>query len=90
LVCYFKERTYIENRAFKRIFGPKEEGETERWKMCNKMNKLRIRWVGYEARMEETKTTCRNYVRNPECNMPLERTKFRWNDGIRTHLNETG
>jgi hypothetical protein len=38
--------------------------------------------------MEETKNTSINYVRNPEWNMPLEGTTFRWNDVIRTHLNE--
>jgi hypothetical protein len=61
----------------------------EFWKICNKIIKLRLRWVGYEERMEETTDTCRNYVINPEGNMPLERTKFRWND-IRTHINKTG
>jgi hypothetical protein len=50
----------------------------------------RMRWAGHVARMGEDKKVYRILVGKPEGKRPLGRPRFRWKDGIRMDLGETG
>ena len=94
----------FENRALKRIFGPKRDKLTRK---CRKLHneelsdlycspnivwviKSRIRWVGHVARMGEWRDVYRVLVGKPEGKRPLGRLRRRWEDNIKMDLQEVG
>jgi hypothetical protein len=50
----------------------------------------RMGWAGHVARMGEDKKLYRVLVGKPEGKTPLERSRRRWEDGIRMDLRESG
>ena len=50
----------------------------------------RIRWVGHVARMGERRGVHRVLVGKPEVNRPLGRPRRRWEDNIKSDLQEGG
>jgi hypothetical protein len=48
-----------------------------------RMEKSRIRWVGYVAQMWEKKNAYRTYVGKPEGKGPPGRPRHRWVDNIK-------
>jgi len=91
------------NRVFKRIFGPKREEVTRKWRKlyneelndlyCSPNNfwviKYRgMRWAGHVARMGETRGVYRVLVGKPEGKRPLGRPRHRWEDNIKMDLQE--
>jgi hypothetical protein len=49
-----------------------------------------MRWVGHVARTEERRGVYRVLVGKPEGNRPLGRPRRRWEDNIKTDLQEVG
>jgi hypothetical protein len=95
----------FENRVLRRIFGPKREGVTGRWrKLYNEelhnlysspsiirvIKSRRMRWAGHVARMGEKRNVYRLLVGKPEGKRPLERPRCKWIDNIKTDLLEIG
>jgi hypothetical protein len=95
----------FENRVLRRIFGPKTNEVTGRWrKLHNKelhdlysspnifgmIKSRRVRWTGHVARMEEKSNTYRLFVGKAEGKRPLGRPRHRWEDNIRMDLLELG
>jgi hypothetical protein len=50
----------------------------------------RMRWAGHVARMGEKRNVYRVLMGKPEGKRPLERSRRRWEDGIRIDLREIG
>jgi len=95
----------FENRVLRRIFGPKWDEVTGKWrKLHNEMfNDLysspntvrviksrRMRWAGHLARMGEEISVYRLLVGKPEGKKPLGRPRCRWEDNIKMDLQEVG
>jgi hypothetical protein len=95
----------FENRALRRIFGPKGEEVTGQWRMLHngefhnfylspdvitQVQSRRMRWAGHVALMAEGRNVYRILVVKPEVKRPLERQRRRWEDGIKMDLTETG
>ena len=93
----------FENRALRTIFGPKREEVTGvRRKLHNEeLNVLysssnivwviksrRIRWAGHVASMWERRGVYGVLVGNREGKRPLGRTRGRWEDNMKTDLQE--
>jgi len=88
----------------RRIFGPKREEVTRKWrKLHNKelndlysspnivrVIKSRTRWVGHVARMGERRDVYRALVGKPEGKRPLGRPRRRWEGNIKMDLQEVG
>jgi hypothetical protein len=89
----------FENRALRRIFGPKWDGVTGEWRKLHnekltdlycsativRMIKSRkMRWADYVARMRERRVV----YRNPEGKRPLGRPRHRCEDNIKMDLHE--
>jgi hypothetical protein len=87
----------FDNRALKRIFGPKVKEVTGGWRKLHneelhylysstsiiRMTKSsRIRWVGHEARIGLKKNTYRISVGKVEGKRPLGRPRRRWKGNI--------
>jgi hypothetical protein len=94
----------FENRALRRIFGPKRDEVTGGWgKLHNEelhnlysspsalriIKPRRMRWTGHVARMGE-KNVYRLLVGKPEGKRPLVESKRRWVDNIKMDLGEMG
>ena len=47
-----------------------------------------MRWAGHVALIGENRGVCRGLVGKPEGKKPLERPKHRWEDNIKTDLQE--
>ena len=95
----------FENRALRRVFGPKRDEVTGE---CIKLHKeeLRVlhslhnivrvvksrimRFAGHVARMGEGSDVHRVLVGNPEVKRPLGRPRRRWEDNIMMDLQEVG
>jgi hypothetical protein len=88
----YKLRVF-ENRALRRIFGPKRDGVTGRRRKLHKeephefqssssiikiMKPRRMRWTGHVARMEVKTNVYRLLVEKPERKRPLGRPRRRW------------
>jgi hypothetical protein len=88
-----------------RIFGPKRDEVTGEWRKLHKeeLNGLhylpnivrviksrRMRWAGHVARMGEERGVYRVLVGKPEGKRSLGRPRRRWEDNIRTDLQEVG
>jgi hypothetical protein len=95
----------FENRALRRIFGPKRDEVTgERRKLHNEelhslysspdiikqVKSRRMRWAGRVARMGEERKVYKVWVGKPERRRPLGRPRHRWEDGIRIDLRDIG
>jgi len=95
----------FENRVFRRIFGPKRNEVTGKWrKLYNEeLNVLycspnivwviksrRIRWAGHVARMGEGRGVYRVLVGKPGGKRPLRRSRRRWENNIKMDLQEVG
>jgi hypothetical protein len=95
----------FENRALRRIFGPKRDGVTGGWrKLHNKelhnlysspsiiriIKSRRMRWAGHVARMGEKRNVYRLLVGKPEGKRPLGRPRRRWMDNIKIDPSEIG
>jgi hypothetical protein len=87
--------------VLRRILGPKRDEVTGGWRKLHdeelhslysspsiiRMIKLmRMRWVGYVARIENKRNACKNLVGTPEGKRPLGIPKRRWVDYIKMDL----
>jgi hypothetical protein len=82
----------FENRVLRRIFGPKRDEVTGEWRKLHneelndlycsptivRVIKLRMRWTGHVARMEERRVLYRVLVGKPDGKRPLGRPRRRW------------
>jgi hypothetical protein len=95
----------FENRALRRIFGPRRDEVTGDWRRFHneELNDLysspnivrvikwrRMRWAGHVVRMGEKRGVHRVLVGKPKGKRPLGRPKSRWVDNIRMDLQEGG
>jgi hypothetical protein len=95
----------FENRVLLRIFGPKRDIITEKWKKLHneELNDLypsphifrviksrRTGWAKHVARMGERRDLNRVLVGKPEGKKPLVRASRGWEDNIKMHLQEVG
>jgi hypothetical protein len=95
----------FENRVLRRIFGPKRDEVTGKWRklhieelhnlysspnIIRQIKSRRMRWAGHVARMGEERNVYRVLVGKSEGKRPLGRPRRRWEDGIRISLGETG
>jgi hypothetical protein len=95
----------FENRALRRIFGPKKDELTSEWRKLHNMElhdlysspsiiriikSLRMRWAGHAARMGEKRHAYNLLVGKPEGKRPLGRPRRRWVGNIRMDLGEVG
>ena len=93
----------FENRVLRRIFGPKRDGVTGKWRKLHneELNDLysspnfvrviksrRMRWAGHVARMEEGRVVHKVLVWKHEGKRPLGRPRRRWEDSIKMDLEE--
>jgi hypothetical protein len=91
----------FENKVLKRIFGPKRDEVTGRWRKLHNeelrdlypspsiiriMKSRRMRWAGHVARMGEKRNAYRLLVGKAEGKRPLERSRCRWVDNIKLDL----
>jgi hypothetical protein len=92
-----------ENRALRRVSGPKREEEAGGWRrLHNKelhnlytlpyvirmIKSMSMRRAGHVARMEETKNIYNVLVRKPDGKRPLGRPRRTWEDNITMGLRE--
>jgi hypothetical protein len=95
----------FENRVLRRIFGPKRNGVTGRWRklhneelhnLCSSSSIItiiksrRMRWAGHVARMGEKRNVYMLLVGRPEGKRLLGRPRRRWMDNIKMDLLEIG
>jgi hypothetical protein len=93
------------NGVLRRIFGPKRDEVTGKWRklhsgalhnlysspdIIRQIKSRRMRWAGLVARMEEERNLYRVSVGKPEGKGPLGRPRRRWEDGIKVDLREIG
>ena len=95
----------FENRALRRVFGPKRDEVTGEWRKLHneKLSDLyslpnivwvvksrRMRWAGQVALMGEGRGVYRVLVGKLEGKRPLGRPRRRWEDNIKMDLQEVG
>src|SRR5215469_13420277 len=95
----------FENRVLRRVFGPKRDEVTGKWKKLHNeelkdlyfspsivqvVKSRRMRWAGHVARMGEERGVHRVLVGKPEGKRPLWRPRRRWEDNIEMDLEEVG
>jgi len=95
----------FENRALRRVFGPKRDEVTGEWRKLHneELNDLycspnisrvitsrRMRWAGNVARVGERRGVYRVWLGEPEGKRPLWRPRRRWEDNIKMDLEEAG
>jgi hypothetical protein len=95
----------FENRVLRRILSGKRDEITWEWRKLHNEHlndlysspniiqviKSRImRWAGHVARIGERRGKCRNSVGKPEGKRPLGTPRRRWEDNIKTNLQEVG
>jgi hypothetical protein len=93
----------FENTVLRRVFGPKGDEVTGEWRRLHneELNDLysipnnlrvikarRMRWAGHVARMGEGRGVHKVLVGKPEGKRPLGRSRRRWEDNIKTDLQE--
>jgi len=95
----------FENRVLRRIFGPKRDEVTGKWRKLHNeelidlycspssvrvMKSRRMRWAGHVARMGVRRDVYRVLVGEPEGKRSLGRPWRRWEDNIKMGLQEVG
>jgi hypothetical protein len=100
-----RELRVFENKALRRIFGPRRDEVTGDWRRLHneEINDLysspnivrviklrRMRWAGHVARMGEERGVYRVLMGIPERKRPLGRPRRRWVDNIKMDLQEVG
>jgi hypothetical protein len=95
----------FENRALRRIFGPKRDAVTGGWRKLHNeelhnlysspsiiriIKSRRMRWARHVARMGEKWNVCWLLVGKPEGKRPLGRLRRRWIDNIKMDFLEIG
>jgi hypothetical protein len=95
----------FENRVLRRIFGPKRDEVTGKWRRLHKeeLNDLysspniiwiiksrRMKWAGHVALMGEGRGAYRILVGRPEGRRPLGGPRRRWEDNIKMNLQGVG
>jgi len=95
----------FQNRVLRRIFGPKRDEVTGEWRKLHNeelsdlyslpnivrvVKSRRMRWAGYMTRMGEGRDVYRVLMGKPEGKRPLGRPRRRWEDNIKTDLQEVG
>ena len=93
------------NRVLRRILRSKREKVTGEWTKLHNyevndlystpsivrvMKARRMRWAGHLARMGEGTAVYRILLGKPEGKKPPGRTRCRWEDNIKMHLQEVG
>jgi hypothetical protein len=89
--------------VLRRIFGPKRDKVTGEWRrlhngglhnlysspdIVRQIKSSRMRWAGHVACMGEGRNVYRVLMGKPEGKKPLERSRCRWEDGIKMDLRE--
>jgi hypothetical protein len=87
------------------IFGPKRDEVSGEWRklhngelhnvysspnIIRQIKARRMRWAGHVARMGEGRNLYRVLVGKPEGKRPLERSRSRWEDGIKMDFRDIG
>jgi len=95
----------FENRVLRRVFGPKRDEVTGEWRKLHNeelsdpyslpnivrvVKSRRMGWAGHVVRMGEGRGVHRVLVGKPEGRRPLGRPRHRWEDNIKTDLQEVG
>jgi hypothetical protein len=95
----------FENRVLRRIFGPKRDEVTRKWRklhseelhnlysspdIIRQVKSRQMRWAGHVACMGEERKVYKVLVGKPKGKRPLGRPRYRWEDGIRMDLREIG
>jgi hypothetical protein len=95
----------FENRALRRILGPKRDGLTGGWRKLHNeelhnlysspsiiriIKSRRMRWARHVARMGEKRNVYRLVVGKPQGKRPLGRPRRRWIYNIKKDLLEIG
>jgi hypothetical protein len=95
----------FENRVLRRIFGPKRDEVTGKWRklhneelhilysstdVIRQVKSRKMRWAGHVAHMGDERKVYRISVVKPEGKRSLGRPRRRWEDGIRMDLREIG
>jgi hypothetical protein len=95
----------FENRVLRRVFGPKENEVTGEWRKLHNeelsylyslpnivrvVKSRRMGWAGHMTRIGEGRGVYRVLVGKPEGKRPLGRPRRRWEDNIKTDLQEVG
>ena len=95
----------LENRALRRIFGPKRDEVKGEWEKIHneELNDLYtstniarviksrgMRWMGHVTDMGERKGVYRVSVGKPKGKKPLGRPSSRWEDNVTMDLHEVG
>ena len=94
----------FENRVLRRIFRPKRDGVTGEWRKLHneelndlycspnivRVIKSRMRRGRHVARVGERRDIYRVLMGKPEGKRPLGRPRRRWEDNIKTYLQEAG
>jgi hypothetical protein len=95
----------FENRALRRIFGPKRDEVIGGWRKLHNeelhnlycspsiiriIKSRRMRWAGHVARMVEKRNAYGILVGKPEGKRPLGRPRRRWENNIKMDLREIG
>jgi hypothetical protein len=95
----------LENRLLRELFWPKRDEVTEEWRTLHKeelydqystpntirvIKSRRMSWAGYVARMGNGRGACRVLVGKPERRRQLGRPRRRWEDNIKTDLQDVG
>jgi hypothetical protein len=93
----------FENRVLRKMCGLKRDEVTGEWRKLHneELNDLycssnivwviksrRMRWAGHVAHIGEERGMYRVLVGKPEGERPLERPRHRWEDNIKTDLQE--
>jgi hypothetical protein len=95
----------FENRALRRIFGPKREEVTGGWRklqneelhnlysspsIIRMITSKRMRWEGHVARKGEKRNAYRILVGKPEGKRLVGRPRLRWGNNIEMDVGEMG
>ena len=95
----------FENRVLRRVFGPKRDEVTGEWRKLHNeelsdlyplpnivrvVKSRRMRWAGHVSRMGQGRGVYRVLVGKSEGKRPLGRPRHRWDDNIKTDLQEVG
>ena len=95
----------FENSVWRRVFGPKRDEVTGEWRKLHSgelsvlyslpnivqvVKSRRMRWAGHVARMGQGRGMYMVLVGRPEGKRPLGIPRRRWEDNIKTDLQEVG